>query len=178
MWLESIGEGSTFHFTVRLLTGTPSALPGPAVASPPPHAPLQAMDVPDSQDAAKGLRVLVVEDHPVNQMLATQLIERAGHQVTLAKNGEEGLQAVMKQTFDVAFMDMQMPVMDGLEATRAIRAFERGQNRPAVHIVAMTANALPSDRQACAEAGMDDFVAKPFKAADIRNLLEQRQRKA
>jgi len=179
MWLESTpGQGSTFHFTVRLLPGRPLLPPTQAlpVSEQTPEAVTPVVNV--APDASGGLRVLVVEDHPVNQMLATQLVERAGHHVTLAKNGEEGLHAVMQHPFDVVFMDMQMPVMDGLAATRAIRAFELAQHRPAVHIVAMTANALPSDRQACAEAGMNDFIAKPFKAADVRNLLEQRQRAA
>jgi len=178
MWLESTpGQGSTFHFTVRLLPGRPLLLPTQAL---PVSEQTSGAEKPvgGAPDASGGLRVLVVEDHPVNQMLATQLVERAGHHVTLAKNGEEGLHAVMQHPFDVVFMDMQMPVMDGLAATRAIRAFELAQQRPAVHIVAMTANALPSDRQACAEAGMNDFIAKPFKAADVRNLLEQRQRAA
>ncbi len=178
MWLESVpGQGSTFHFTVRLAPG--QAL-DTAVVLPPPWLPaaLPPQEPAVPLDDAQGLRVLVVEDHPVNQMLATQLIQRAGHQVTLANNGEEGVQAVMQHAFDVVFMDMQMPVMDGLAATRAIRAFEQAQQRPAVHIVAMTANALPAERQACAEAGMNDFIAKPFKAADVRNLLEQRQRAA
>lgn len=174
MWLDSApGRGSTFHFTVRLAPGQtveavalPQSSAVPSLSSPQ----SESVQPPDAQ----GLRVLVVEDHPVNQMLATQLIERAGHRVTLAKNGEEGLQAVMQHPFDVVFMDMQMPVMDGLAATRAIRAYELAQQRPPVHIVAMTANALPADRQACAQAGMNDFVAKPFKASDVRDLLAQR----
>jgi CheY-like chemotaxis protein len=119
------------------------------------------------------LNILLVEDHPVNQMLATNLIERAGHRVTLAKNGQEGLDAVMQQTFDMVFMDIQMPVMDGLESTRRIRAFELANGRLRCPIVAMTANARPEDRRACDEVGMDDFIAKPFNAADIRQRLQQ-----
>lgn len=178
MWLESVpGQGSTFHFTVRL---TPGRALDAAAVSPSPWGPaaLPPQEPAVPPDATQGLRVLVVEDHPVNQMLATQLIQRAGHRVTLAKNGEEGVQAVMQHPFDVVFMDMQMPVMDGLAATRAIRAFEQAQQWPAVHIVAMTANALPADRQACAEAGMNDFITKPFKASDVRDLLDQRQQVA
>jgi CheY-like chemotaxis protein len=120
------------------------------------------------------MRVLVVEDHPINQMLATQLLERAGHHVTLAKNGHEGLTAAIEQNFDIVLMDMQMPVMDGLESTRAIRDFERANNRPHVRIVAMTANARPEDRQACADAGMDDFISKPFNANELRKLISER----
>jgi CheY-like chemotaxis protein len=125
--------------------------------------------------ASQGLRVLLVEDHPINQKLAISLIERAGHRVTLAKNGEEGLQAAMQHAFDLVLMDMQMPVMDGLEATRAIRAYEASQDKPRIPIVAMTANAMPSDRKACADAGMDGFLSKPFKANELRAMLTQTQ---
>jgi CheY-like chemotaxis protein len=119
------------------------------------------------------LRVLLVEDHPINQMLATKLIELAGHHVTLAQNGQEGVDAVMQQTFDLMFIDMQMPVMGGLEATRLIRAFELAQGRARTPIVAMTANAMAADQLACAEAGMDDFLSKPFKAAELQQRLNQ-----
>jgi CheY-like chemotaxis protein len=121
----------------------------------------------------RSLHVLLVEDHPVNQLLATKLIERAGHRVTLAQNGQEGLDAVMQQPFDLVFMDMQMPVMNGLESTQRIRAFELANQRVRTPIVAMTANAMPTDRQACEEAGMDNFMSKPFKADDLRLLLQQ-----
>jgi CheY-like chemotaxis protein len=119
----------------------------------------------------RSLRVLLVEDHIINQKLAINLIERAGHQVTLANNGEEGLRAAIQQDFDLIFMDMQMPVMDGLEATRAIRAFEAANQRQRVRIVAMTANAMASDQEACERAGMDAFLSKPFKADDLRMHL-------
>jgi CheY-like chemotaxis protein len=118
--------------------------------------------------ATQRLRVLLVEDHVINQKLAINLIERAGHQVILANNGEEGLHTAMQQEFDLIFMDMQMPVMDGLEATRAIRAFELANQRKRTRIVAMTANAMASDREACELAGMDAFLSKPFKADELR----------
>lgn len=162
IWLESeAGQGSTFHFTVRL---EPAATPSPSPAATP-----ELM----MAEGTGGLHVLLVEDHPINQMLAIKLIERAGHHVTLAQNGQEGLDAVIRQAFDVVFMDMQMPVMDGLEATRRIRDFELANNRLRTLIVAMTANAMPTDHQACKEAGMDDFMSKPFKAAEIRQRLQQ-----
>jgi CheY-like chemotaxis protein len=118
---------------------------------------------------------LLVEDHIINQKLAISLIERAGHQVTLAINGEEGLRAAMRQDFDLILMDMQMPVMDGLDATRAIRAFEMANQRKRVRIVAMTANAMASDREACEQAGMDAFLSKPFKADELRQHLRLQQ---
>jgi signal transduction histidine kinase/CheY-like chemotaxis protein len=167
IWLESQpGQGSTFHFSVKLRAGQPFPKPSSEIAEAPPSSGGNSTNF-------VGLSVLVVEDHPINQKLATQLLERAGHHVTLAQNGEEGLQAATKRNFDVVFMDMQMPVMDGLVATRAIRSFEKDNDRPPVHIVAMTANALPADRKACADAGMDDFISKPFKANDLRKLLDE-----
>ncbi|NVO04925.1 MAG: response regulator [Rhodoferax sp.] len=168
--VSAVNQGSTFEFTVPFKPGRAMALP--ADAAPRPTGPAAAQ----AQDAGRtGLRVLLVEDPPINQKLAISLIERSGHQVTLAQNGEEGLQAAMQQAFDLVFMDMQMPVMDGLEATRAIRAFEASQHRPRVPIVAMTANAMPSDRKACEDAGMDGFLSKPFKANELRALLAQTQ---
>ena len=161
-----LGQGSTFEFTVPLKSGQVLGKLTDA----------EGMPTPSGNAAvpgAKGLDVLLVEDHPINQKLAVSLIERAGHSVTLAHNGEEGLQAVIQHSFDLVFMDMQMPVMDGLQATRAIRAHERAQQQRHVPIVAMTANAMPSDRLACEEAGMDGFLSKPFKATELRELLDR-----
>jgi signal transduction histidine kinase/ActR/RegA family two-component response regulator len=165
IWLESVpGQGSCFHFTLR-------AEPAAAALLQPSAVPLAV--APNALAKGAGLRVLLVEDHPINQMLATKLIELAGHHVTLAQNGQEGLDAVMQQSFDLMFIDMQMPVMGGLEATRLIRAFELAQGRARTPIVAMTANAMAADQLACAEAGMDDFLSKPFKAADLQQRLNQ-----
>ena len=158
------GQGSTFEFLQQGKPLEPTAGQPGTVAVVEPRAAAQ-----------HGLQVLLVEDHPINQKLATSLIERAGHQVTLAQNGEEGLHAAMQHFFDIVFMDMQMPVMDGLDATRAIRAHEKAHHKPRVTIIAMTANAMPSDRQACEEAGMDGFLTKPFRADELRALMTQAQ---
>jgi signal transduction histidine kinase/CheY-like chemotaxis protein len=171
IWLESLtGHGSTFHFTLNLrplVEMLPVALP--ATESKAVQLPVLAFS---ESGVARTLDVLLVEDHPINQLLASKLIEKEGHKVTLAENGEVGLQAVMEKQFDVVFMDMQMPVMNGLEATRGIREFERAAGRKPVAIVAITANAMPADRAACTEAGMDDFLSKPFKATDIQEILQ------
>jgi CheY-like chemotaxis protein len=112
---------------------------------------------------------LLVEDHPINQMLATTLLKRWGHEVVLAENGQQAIDLFPSRAWDLVLMDMQMPVMGGLEATRHIRALEpHGQHIP---IVAMTANAMESDRQACLDAGMDDFLAKPFASPSLHALL-------
>ena len=153
----------------------PDALPpsAPAQALPPPAPDAAAARSAPQAAPQRALQVLLVEDHPINQALARKLIERAGHDVTLAQNGQEGLDAFRCQRFDLVFMDVQMPVMGGLDATRAMRALEEQTGQPPTPIVAMTANAMPSDRQACAEAGMDDFIGKPFRAADVQAVLDR-----
>ncbi|MEM9704471.1 MAG: response regulator [Pseudomonadota bacterium] len=117
------------------------------------------------------LSILLAEDNRINAVLATALMERSGHQVTLAENGEEAIRLAQAGTFDMIFMDMHMPVLDGLEATRQLRALAgRTASTP---IIALTANAMASDRIKCLEAGMDDFLSKPFEAADLENMLEK-----
>lgn len=118
---------------------------------------------------SKGLKVLVVEDNRINQQVAIRLLARLGIEATLAENGAEALAMVNAREFDVVFMDMQMPVMDGLEATRAIRRSSgRGRNVP---IVAMTANAFAADREACRKAGMNAFLPKPIERDDLLEVL-------
>jgi signal transduction histidine kinase/CheY-like chemotaxis protein len=111
------------------------------------------------------LRVLVAEDNQVNQLLVTTILAKAGMRAEVAANGLEAVQAVHHRSFDVILMDMQMPEMDGLEATRRIR--QLGAMGKAVPIIAMTANAMQEDRRRCLEAGMNDFVAKPIDSAEL-----------
>ena len=124
---------------------------------------------PQDQEPQRTLNVLLVEDHAVNQKLAVMLLTRWGHIVTVADNGQIALDMLAQQDFDVVLMDMLMPVMDGLEATRQIRARETGHRIP---IIAMTANARESDRQLCLEAGMDDYVSKPIKPLELQQILQ------
>jgi CheY-like chemotaxis protein/HPt (histidine-containing phosphotransfer) domain-containing protein len=114
--------------------------------------------------------ILVVEDHPVNQTLALTMLEKWGHRPTLAQDGLEALDKLSAHHYDLVLMDMQMPVMDGLEATRRFRAQETGVRTP---IVAMTANAMEGDRETCLAAGMDDYLSKPIRAADLLAFLER-----
>jgi CheY-like chemotaxis protein len=114
------------------------------------------------------LLILLVEDHPINQMLATTLLKKWGHTVVLAKNGQEAVDLFPTQAWDLVLMDMQMPVMGGLEATRLIRATESDRKTP---IIAMTANAMESDRQACLDAGMNAHLAKPFNAPALQAVI-------
>jgi len=117
----------------------------------------------------RALRILLAEDNQINAVLATALIRRSGHKVDVAQNGEEAVAAAKTGVYDVVFMDMHMPHMDGLEASRRIRAL--GGAEGDVPIIALTANAMPSDRQKCMAAGMNDFLSKPFEPADIDGML-------
>jgi two-component system, sensor histidine kinase and response regulator len=117
-------------------------------------------------------RVLLVEDGLTNQKVAIDLLTHRGHRVELAQNGEEALDAVAREVFDVVLMDIHMPVMDGLAATREIRRREDGTGRH-LRIVAMTASATREDRERCLAAGMDDFVTKPFRAVELYRAVEE-----
>ena len=120
----------------------------------------------------RAYRVLVVEDNPVNQNVAKEMLERMGCRVSCAGDGLACLEAVAESSFELIFMDIQMPRMDGLEATRRIRAEEATGQRPPVPIVALTAHSQPSDRMASLQAGMDGHIAKPFSEADLRDAIE------
>jgi signal transduction histidine kinase/CheY-like chemotaxis protein len=138
-----------------------------------PHLPSRAEQ--PAKAAAKGpsrrLKILLAEDNQINAVLATALIRRAGHLVDVAINGAEAVKAVQKSEYDLVFMDMHMPEMDGLEAARRIRGLDGGA--ASTPIVALTANAMATDRQKCAAAGMDDFLTKPFDPADFHAMLEK-----
>ncbi len=141
------------------------------------------VDVAAGASDQKPLRVLLVEDNPVNQELALRLLEKRRHQVTVANDGAEALDWFDREHFDVILMDMQMPVMGGIEATNAIRAREMrrswvvSDDFQQVYIIAMTANVMASDQDRCREAGMNDYVAKPLRPADFYAALERSQGK-
>ena len=117
------------------------------------------------------LRVLLAEDNPINQKVALRILERMGYRADVAANGLEVLEAVARQAYDVILMDVQMPEMDGLEATREIH--RRWPNGPRPRIIAMTANALQGDREICLAAGMDDYIAKPVRTDQLAAALER-----
>jgi CheY-like chemotaxis protein len=116
------------------------------------------------------LRILLAEDNLVNQKLALKLLERMGYRADVAANGFEVLKSLKRQHYDLIFMDVQMPEMDGLEATRQVRSLFEPDKQP--HIVAMTANAMQGDREACLAAGMNDYISKPIKVKEIQSALE------
>ncbi|MFN4268991.1 MAG: response regulator [Thermosynechococcus sp.] len=119
------------------------------------------------------LRILVAEDNKVNQMVALRLLEKLGYRGDVAANGLEVLEAVQRQPYDVILMDMQMPEMDGVTATREVIALFQGLKQPRPRIIAMTANAMESDRQLCFEAGMDDYVSKPVRLEELVRALQR-----
>jgi two-component system sensor histidine kinase/response regulator len=123
------------------------------------------------RDPASALQILLAEDNPINQKLATRLLEKRGHLVTVAANGKEALAALAERTYDLVLMDVQMPEMDGLEATRALREREKliGTHQ---QVVAMTALAMKGDRERCMEAGMDGYLSKPIRQQELDELLE------
>ncbi|PZP32502.1 MAG: hybrid sensor histidine kinase/response regulator [Roseateles depolymerans] len=128
---------------------------------------------PESSLPLRGLRVLLAEDNELNQQVATELLQSVGVAVHLANNGQEALQALEAGGHDLVLMDMQMPVMDGLSAARAWRQRELELGRPRLPILALTANAMTRDRQACLDAGMDDHLAKPLDPARLFESLQR-----
>ena len=140
-----------------------------------PQAPADAPAAPAGE--SRSLRILLAEDNAVNQKFAVRLLTGSGHQVTVAGNGREAVEKWTPQAFDVILMDVQMPEMDGLDATRAIRSRESGPRTP---IIAMTANAMKGDREMCIDAGMDGYVPKPVRKellyAEIERVLKEVRR--
>ncbi|HEY2311103.1 MAG TPA: GAF domain-containing protein, partial [Gaiellaceae bacterium] len=127
--------------------------------------------VTDGKRERSALRILLAEDNAMNQKVALRLLERLGYRADVAGNGREALEALERQPYDVVLMDVQMPELDGLDATRQI--CERWPDGRRPHIIAMTANALPEDREACFAAGMSDYVAKPIRAEELVAALKR-----
>ena len=126
----------------------------------------------DAREPGSTLRVLLAEDNAVNRLLAVRLLEKRGHRVVSAGNGAEALEAWTHQDFDLVFMDVQMPEMDGFEATAAIRQKEKGSGNHQM-IIALTAHAMKGDRERCLAVGMDDYLSKPIRPQDLDTILER-----
>jgi CheY-like chemotaxis protein/HPt (histidine-containing phosphotransfer) domain-containing protein len=158
-----LGQGSTFWFSARLGISHSHAV---AIA----HA--QQLVVPDARalQALQGARILLVEDNELNREVAGELLRDVGVRLDTANNGQMALQRLQEQAYDLVLMDMQMPEMDGLTATRLLRAQTRFAELP---VIAMTANAMESDRQACLQAGMNDHLPKPIEPDQLFAMLLQ-----
>jgi signal transduction histidine kinase/CheY-like chemotaxis protein len=161
IWVESTpGQGSRFHFVARFgvsdVEAPPRIAPAPVTAT----------------KAGQPRRVLLVEDNIVNQRVAVGLLASRGHSVALAANGAEALAAIAREPFDIVLMDLQMPVMGGLEATAEIREREAVTGRRA-RIVAMTAHAMAGDRERCLAHGMDGYLPKPIEPASLFSVVEE-----
>lgn len=156
--VESIeGQGSTFWFTVNFKVGIqPQDL----------HASVEVMQ----KEAPNCVRVLVAEDNPVNQMITLKMLKKLGYHADAVASGKEALDALNERPYDLILMDCQMPIMDGYEATMAIRA-SRTLPNPHIPIVAMTANAMEGDREECLKVGMDDYITKPITPKGLNSVL-------
>lgn len=151
-----LGKGSVFAFTLRLNPASAPAIDSDAVTD---------------NSNVQSRRVLLAEDGLVNQRVAIGLLERRGHQVDLAENGKEALDALQRKDYDIVLMDIQMPVMDGITAVGMIREMEKATEQHQM-VVAMTAHAMSGDKERFLEAGMDGHLVKPFKAADLYSIVE------
>lgn len=150
------GEGTTLDFTLPT-TFNQSSLPPTSI------------DVKKTQEKSNKLadnfprRILIAEDNPVNQRLLQVALTKQGYKPDISNNGKEAVEACLAKEYDLVFMDIQMPEMDGLEATRIIKS----KLNPAPTIIAVTANAMATDREMCLKAGMDDFISKPITISDL-----------
>ena len=176
IWVESVvGEGSRFHFTVVFGVKQPLSSSSPSDTTS--LARLSSATCCDSTIEQPLIsRVLLAEDNVVNQRVACRLLEKQGHVVTVVADGHAALNALQHATYDVVLMDVQMPNMDGLEATMRIRTMEQstGQHIP---VIAMTAHAMQSDRDRCIAAGMDAYLSKPIEAVKLLETIQDCRRK-
>jgi PAS domain S-box-containing protein len=158
IWVESeVNKGSTFHFTACFGVGVDARPQIPA---------------PQPSTLSQPLHILVVEDNPVNQRLAVLLLKKRGHSVVVTNNGKEALAMLAKDAFAVVLMDVQMPVMDGFAATKAIRQQEESTNKH-LPIIALTAHAMRGDQERCLAAGMDAYLSKPLQAHQLFSVIER-----
>jgi signal transduction histidine kinase/DNA-binding response OmpR family regulator len=170
IWVESTpGEGSVFHFTALFPISKPAVIEPTARPSATIHAMPEA--VAAGKPASRGLRILIAEDNPVNQAVAVGMLLKQGHNLALAENGREVVRFYQRERPDLILMDVQMPELDGFEATREIRAAEEGSGHH-TPIIAMTAHAMSGDSERCLLAGMDSYLSKPLTRELLLETIE------
>jgi PAS domain S-box-containing protein len=166
IWVESqLGQGSKFHFTVRLGIAT-------APPSPPDQTACESLFMDHLPAAVKPLRILLAEDNPASQKLVNYILNKRGHHVEFAQNGQEAVEQVERQDLDAVLMDIHMSIMDGFQATAAIRALP-DLVKARLPVIAMTASAMKGDQERCLAAGMDAYVSKPMSAKDLISIVER-----
>ncbi len=179
---SKVGVGSTFHFTVSLDVPYASRQRGGSAAAARSDPSASRVDaalgapVDDESDRIAPKHILLVEDSAANQKVAIAILEAHGHSIAVARNGREGVERAAAGGIDAVLMDVEMPIMDGLEATAAIRAAEAAAGGH-VPIIAMTAHTLHGDRERCLAAGMDDYIAKPIRRRELFQALARATRK-
>jgi CheY-like chemotaxis protein/two-component sensor histidine kinase len=154
---ESSDQGTTFAFTIRVkLMSEDIKLPT-----------MQSDKHGDSPSSR--LQILIAEDNAINQLVLKKMLERQGHNVDVAEDGRDAIEAIKSKAYDLVFMDLQMPLMNGFEATKRIKEMEISEKPPV--IIAVTANAFVEDREKCLAAGMDDYISKPIKLTAINEIV-------
>lgn len=179
IWVESKPDvGSTFNFTIEVspcFVAPPNPVASLALnkESEEPKPVLSENEPVSDSEVARNdlLKILVAEDNEINQIYATSVLEELGHSVNLAEDGGKAVDAYLQEEYDLILMDINMPVMDGYEATQKIRSFETSSRR--TPIVALTANAIRGDREKCMESGMDGYITKPFSVDEIVEVIKQ-----
>ncbi len=160
IWVESEpGKGATFHFTIALNAARTMASDAPSIVAP-------------GSDPVRRIRVLVADDNPVNQRLAAAILTKRGHDVVVASDGASALESLRQGAFDAILMDVQMPDMDGIQATQAIRRGDAGDRAKTIPIIAMTAHAMLGDRDRFMREGMSDYLSKPVDARELVTMVE------
>ena len=167
------GKGATFFFVITMKVAKQPSVPEEIEEIEAADEEVVEVEVEAEGPSIKELHVLVAEDNPINQKLIKIVLEKLGLNVTLASNGQEAYDARINNRYDLIFMDIQMPVMGGVESTHSILEYEKNNDQDHIPIIALTANALPGDREKYISEGMDDYATKPLDVKVIEKLIEQ-----